>query len=164
MKKPKPQPGRPSREQILRFIEDSSGAIGKREIAKHVGLHGGEKIALKALLKDMTDEGLVDMAPGRAFHKHGGLPRVTVLRVAAVEGGTVWAVPERWEAAGPAPRLRVMEQGRKGALGVGDRILARTEERGSGHVAHPMKRLAARAEPVIGVRVEDVGEIGRAPV
>lgn len=161
MKKPKPQPGLPSREQILRFIEDSSGAIGKREIAKHFGLHGGEKIALKALLKDMTDEGLVDMAPGRAFHKHGGLPRVTVLRVAAVEGGTVWAVPERWEAAGPAPRLRVMEQGRKGALGVGDRILARTEERGSGHVAHPMKKLQAGGETVIGVLVSDTGPGGK---
>src|SRR3546814_14625874 len=111
MKKPKPQPGLPSREQILRFIEDSSGAIGKREIAKHFGLHGGEKIALKALLKDMTDEGLVDMAPGRAFHKHGGLPRVTVLRVAAVAGCPGLAVPASCAAAGAAPRLRVRGQG-----------------------------------------------------
>src|SRR3546814_18698996 len=54
-----------------------------------------------------------------------------------------------------------MEQGRKGALGVGDRSLARTEERGSGHVAHPMKRLAASAETVIGVLVEDVGPGGK---
>src|SRR3546814_19778635 len=97
-------------------------------------------VALKALLKDMTDEGLVDMAPGRAFHKHGGLPRVTVFRVAAVEGDVVWAVPEHWEASGPPPRVRVMEKGRKGALGVGDRILARTEERGTGHGAYPLKQ------------------------
>lgn len=46
MKKPKPQPGLPSREQVMRFIADSPGAIGKREIAKHFGLHGAEKIAL----------------------------------------------------------------------------------------------------------------------
>ncbi len=113
----------------------------------------------------MTDEGLVDLAPGRAFHKHGGLPRVTVLRVTSIDGSTVWAVPEHWEAAGPAPRLRVMEQGRAGrpgrALGVGDRILARTEERGSGHVAHPMKRLQAGGETVIGVLVEDMGPGGK---
>ena len=153
--------GLPSPEQILRFIEESKGAVGKREIAKHFALHGNDKIALKALLKDMTDEGLVDLAQGRSFHKHGGLPRVTVLRVAAIEGSTIWAVPERWEAAGPAPRLRVMEQGRKGALGIGDRILARTEERGGGHVAHPMKRLEASAEAVIGVLVEDMGPGGK---
>jgi ribonuclease R len=161
MKKPKPQPGLPSREQILRFIQDSPGAIGKREIAKHFGLHGADKIALKALLKDMTDEGLVDMAPGRAFHKHGGLPRVTVLRVAAVEGDAVWAVPDRWEGSGPPPRLRVMEKGRRGALGIGDRILARTEERGSGHVAHPMKKLQSGGETVIGVLVADTGPGGK---
>jgi ribonuclease R len=153
--------GLPTPQQILHFIEESKDAVGKREIAKHFALHGNDKIALKALLKDMTDEGLVDLAPGRAFHKHGGLPRVTVLRVVAIEGSNLWAVPDRWEGAGPAPRLRVMEQGRKGALGIGDRILARTEERGNGHVAHPMKRLAASAEMVIGVLVEDVGPGGK---
>ncbi|WP_283419451.1 VacB/RNase II family 3'-5' exoribonuclease [Sphingopyxis sp. Geo48] len=158
----RPQPaGLPTSEQILRFIEDSPGAVGKREIAKHFGLHGADKIALKALLKDMTDEGLVDMAPGRAFHKHGGLPKVTVLRVAAVEGDTIWAVPDRWEGSGPAPRLRVMEKGRKGALGIGDRILSRTEERGSGHVAHPMKKLQAGGETIIGVLVTDTGPGGK---
>ena len=161
MKNPRQQPGLPSREQILRFIEDSPGAIGKREIAKHFALRGADKIALKALLRDMTDEGLVDMAPGRAFHKHGGLPRVTVLRVAAVEGDVVWAVPDRWEGSGPPPRLRVMEKGRRGALGVGDRILARTEERGSGHVAHPMKKLQSGGETIIGVLVSDTGPGGK---
>ncbi len=153
--------GLPDRDQILRFIETSSDPVGKREISKHFGLHGADKIALKALLKDMTDEGLVDLAAGRAFHKHGGLPRVTVLRIAAIEGDVLWAVPERWEAATPPPRVRVMEKGRKGALGVGDRILARTEERGSGHVAHPMKKLQAGGETVIGVLVTDVGPGGK---
>ena len=161
-KRPKPA-GLPTREQLLRFIEESSGAIGKREIAKHFGLHGADKIALKALLKDMTDEGLVDMAPGRAFHKHGGLPRVTVLRIAAVEGDVVWAMPDRWEGSGPPPRLRVMEKGRKGALGIGDRILARTEERGAGHAAHPMKKLQAGGEAIVGVLVADTG-LGGKPV
>lgn len=156
------QAGLPTRDQIMRFIADSPGAVGKREIAKHFGLHGADKVALKALLKDMTDEGLVDMAPGRAFHKHGGLPRVTVLRVVAIEGSNLWAVPDRWEGAGPPPRLRVMEQGRKGALGVGDRVLARTEERGGGYVAFPMKRLQASAELIVGVLVHDTGPGGKA--
>ncbi len=49
----------------------------------------------------MADEGLIDSAPGRAFHKLGGLPKVTVLRIADVDdGGNAWAVPERWESDG----------------------------------------------------------------
>lgn len=134
--------------------------VGKREIAKYFGLHGAEKIALKALLKDMTDEGLIDAAAGRSFHKHGGLPRVTVLRIAAIEGDALWAVPDRWESPNPPPRVRVMEKGKR-ALGVGDRILARTEERGKGLIAHPMKRIQGGSETIIGVLVTDVGPGGK---
>ena len=49
---PKPQSGLPSPRQILDFIAYSPTAAGKREIARHFGLQGHEKIALKALLKD----------------------------------------------------------------------------------------------------------------
>lgn len=155
------QNGLPSRQQILDFIANSDTPAGKREIAKGFGLHGADKIALKALLKDMTDEGLIDIAPGRAFHKMGGVPKVTVLRVTDADGETVWAVPERWEAEGiPQPRLRVIERGRKAsALGPGDRILARTEEAGGGWIAHPMKTLARGEEQILGVLREEGGRL-----
>ena len=150
----------PTRQQILDFISTSSTPAGKREIAKAFGLHAQDKIALKALLKDMSDEGLIDSAPGRAFHKMGGVPKVTVLRVTDVTGDTVWAVPEQWQAEGiPVPRLRVRERGRKGALGVGDRILARTEEAGNGWIAHPMKKLARGEEQMLGVVHEEGGRL-----
>ena len=152
---PRITPGLPTREQILDFITTSDVPAGKREIARAFGLHAQDKIALKALLKDMADEGLIDSAPGRAFHQMGGLPKVTVLRVVDVdEGGNVWAVPERWEAATPPPRLRVRER-KRGALGVGERVLARTEEAGNGWIAHPMKVLAPASEQMLGVLRQD---------
>ena len=148
---PKPRPGLPTRQQILDFIASSDVPAGKREIARAFALSAQDKIALKALLKDMADEGLIDSAPGRAFHKMGGLPKVTVLRIADVDdGGAVWAVPERWESDTPVPRLRVRER-KRGALGVGERVLARTEEAGNGWIAHPMKVLAPSSEQMIGV-------------
>ena len=152
MVRTKTPPGLPTREQILDFIQSSDAPAGKREIARAFGLSAQQKISLKALLKDMADEGLIDSAPGRAFHKMGGLPKVTVLRVADVDdGGNVWAVPERWEAETPPPKVRVRERGRRSALGVGDRILARTEEAGAGWAAYPMKKLDRAAEAVLGV-------------
>jgi ribonuclease R len=50
--RPRPQAdaGLPSREQVLAFIEDAQGKVGKREIARAFGVTGGEKIALKRLL------------------------------------------------------------------------------------------------------------------
>ena len=147
----KPKPGLPTREQVLAFIAASEIPAGKREIAKAFGLSAQDKIALKALLRDMADEGLIDSAPGRAFHKMGGVPKVTVLRIADVDdSGTVWAVPERWDADTPPPKLRLRER-KQGALGIGDRVLARTEEAGNGWIAHPMKVLPKGEEMVLGV-------------
>ncbi|HVJ03197.1 MAG TPA: RNB domain-containing ribonuclease, partial [Sphingomonas sp.] len=161
MARTKTKAGLPTRQQILDFITSSDTPAGKREIARAFGLHGQDKIALKALLKDMSDEGLIDVAPGRAFHKMGGVPKVTVLRIVDADGDTTWAVPERWEAEGiPVPRLRVREQrGKRSALGVGDRILARTEEAGNGLIAHPMKKLARGEEQMLGVVHEEGGRL-----
>ncbi|MEQ1509172.1 MAG: VacB/RNase II family 3'-5' exoribonuclease [Sphingopyxis sp.] len=153
--------GLPSREQILDFIQKSREPAGKREIAKAFGLKSGEKIALKALLKDMADEGLIDGSKS-AFHKMGGLPKVTVLRIQDADGSSVYAVPERWEGAGPPPRLRVIERGKRSALGIGDRILARIEEAGAGYLAHPIRKLEAGAETIIGVLGGDVSPGGKA--
>ena len=155
----KPRPGLPSERQILDFIARADTPVGKREIARAFALSAQDKIALKARLKDMADQGLIDHQ-GRAFHQMGGLPKVTVLRVVDVsDDGIAWAVPERWEAEGvPVPKLRVRERGR-GALGVGDRLLARTEEAGQGWIAHPMKRLARGEELILGVLREEGGRI-----
>jgi len=148
--------GLPSRKQILDFIATSDQPAGKREIGRAFGLSGQDKIDLKRLLKDMADEGLIDSSPGRAFHQSGGVPKVTVLRVqSADDSGTIWAVPEQWHAETPPPRLRVVERGqgkqRRSALAIGDRVLCRTEAKGDGFIAHPMKKLERSAELALGV-------------
>ncbi|HEX6742445.1 MAG TPA: VacB/RNase II family 3'-5' exoribonuclease, partial [Sphingomicrobium sp.] len=99
------------------------------------------------------------------FHQAGGVPKVTVLRVAQVDdSGNVWAVPEQWHAETPPPRLRIMERGRRGALGIGDRVLCRTEEKGEAWLAHPLKKLAKAAELVLGVVRRDGDRFWLSPV
>src|SRR5205809_1860957 len=157
--------GLPSRKQVLDFIASSDQPAGKREIARAFGLHGNDKSALKTLLKDMADEGLIDSSPGRAFHQSGGVPKVTVLRVSQVDdSGTAWAVPEQWHAETPPPKLRIIERGRRGALGIGDRVLCRTEEHGQGFIAHPMKKLERSAELVLGVVKQEGTRFWLSPV
>ena len=81
-----------------------------------------------------------------------------MLRIVDVDDTTLIATPERWEAEGqPAPRLRIVERGKRGALTIGDRILARTEEAGKGWIAHPMKKLAKSTEMLLGV-VEEMAD------
>lgn len=158
--------GLPSREQIIEFIQTSDIAAGKREIAKHFGLKGQEKIGLKHLLRDMAEEGLID---GRktAYHRMGGVPKVAVLRVVDVEDGEAIAIPDNWQPddATPPPRLRIVEGKRRAALRKGDRVLARTEETGRGWTAHPMKKLPDRHEALLGVvEFDGAGKPWLAPV
>lgn len=146
----------PTRQQILDFIERSERPAGRREISKAFGLRGPDKIALKALLKDMTKEGLLEGELGRALHKVGGVPKVTVLKIVEIDGNEAIGMPERWEdGSGPAPKIRIREKGRRAALAIGDRILARTEERGQSHIAFLMKKLAQSNEMLLGIVEKD---------
>ncbi|MEL6239567.1 MAG: ribonuclease R, partial [Pseudomonadota bacterium] len=168
---PRRPAGMPSREQVLEFIQTSEASAGKREIARAFGLKGQEKIALKRLLRDMAEEGLID---GRktAYHRMGGVPKVTVLRVVDIEDGEAIAIPDNWdpEAPGEPPRLTMREMKAKGgarapALKRGDRVLSRTEEKESGWIAHPMKKLPARTEGMLGVvEIDASGKAWLAPV
>jgi len=158
--------GLPSREQVLEFIRTADGPAGKREIARAFGLKGQEKIALKKLLGDMADEGLID---GRksAYHQMGGLPKVTVLRVVEIDDGHPIAIPDAWQPDGatPPPRVRIVESKKGGALKKGDRVLARTEEAGKGWRAHPIKKLPASTESMLGViETDGAGRPWLAPV
>jgi ribonuclease R len=150
--------GLPDRQAILDFIATQKTSVGKREIAKAFGLHAQDKIALKALLKEMMEAGELETGPGRNLHKGGGLPKVTVIRICDVDDGVAIGVPDRWEHATPPPRLRVIEPRRRAVFGLGDRLLARIEEQGGGLLAFPMKALAKSEEFVLGIlRKEAMG-------
>ncbi len=163
--------GLPTRDQVLAFISECEEPAGKREISKAFGLKGTEKIALKALLKDMAEEGLID-GNRSAFHRLGGVPRVTVLRVLEIEDGQPLAIPDSWQPddGAPPPRVRIIEPRGKAksahsALKVGDRVLARTEEAGRGLIAHVMKKLPTRTEQLLGVvEFDGAGKPWLAPV
>jgi ribonuclease R len=149
---PRPAPGMPNAQQVLDFIASATGEVGKREIAKHFGLQGQEKIQLKALLKDMAEEGLID-GKRTAYHRMGGVPKVTVLRVIEIEDGEPVAVPDTWEPEDntPAPRLRIIEpRGGGKARRSGCRSAARGRPRAGPHrrdrarLAGPSHEEAAR--------------------
>ena len=156
----------PSKEQILEFLQSAEAPAGKREIAKAFGLNGQEKIALKQRLKDMAEEGLID-GKRTAYHRMGGVPKVTVLKVVAIEDGEAIAEPESWapDTKDKPPRLTVKESKKVAALKRGDRFLARTEEKPRGWIAHPMKKLPARTESLMGVvEFDGAGKPWLAPV
>jgi ribonuclease R len=150
----------PTRDEILRFISDNPGESGKREVARAFGIRGSARIELKALLRQLAEEGLVQQR-GKRLTRTGELPTVCLLDIVArdSEGGLL-GVPVAWdvETDGKLPTVEIRPpKGSKGVVaGIGDRVLARTEkgtEKGTGiqYSARVMKRIDARRDAVLGV-------------
>ncbi|MCZ8315016.1 ribonuclease R [Phreatobacter sp.] len=126
----------PSREEVLAFIASQTGRVGKREIARHFDLHGADKVALKHLLKDIVDEGLVAKGRGKLV-KHGALPQVVVVDIVTRDAdGDLVGAPAEWdeEEHGPAPSILIAlpHRPRPGdpIPGLGDRALVRLSDGG----------------------------------
>jgi ribonuclease R len=158
----------PSKDEILRFIEGSQGSVGKREISRAFSIKGSDRIALKALLQEMTDDGTLkgnrkDLAPP------GKVPPVGVFDIIARDDdGDLIASPVDWNADdGPRPKLLVQQRTQKksddlGTLGIGDRILARSDRLDDGsrykHGLTALKRLPKEKSKALGIyRTESRG-------
>ncbi|HRD78734.1 MAG TPA: ribonuclease R, partial [Hyphomicrobiaceae bacterium] len=137
-KKAKPVKGNmPDREQILAVLREADGKVGKREIARALGLKGGARVDLKHLLREMTEEGCL-VGNRKAVKPRGALAAVTPLAITGRDdNGDLVAEPIEWdESEGPRPRVivgsaRASRRAEVVAPGVGDRILARITRHGS---------------------------------
>src|SRR5690606_22211514 len=87
----------PSKEEILKFIEENPDRAGKRELAKAFNIKGGSRVLLKDLLRELADEGLVEKR-ARRLSRPGTLPPITVLSITGrdKEGGLL-ARPVEWD-------------------------------------------------------------------
>ncbi|MEZ5875003.1 MAG: ribonuclease R [Hyphomicrobiales bacterium] len=148
----------PSKQDILDFIQSSTAQAGKREIARAFGVKGGDRIALKQLLREMADDGLI-AGSRRKLSRPGTLPSVTVLEIVGRDqDGEFVARPATWdEEHGKPPRILMAESKRDAgpAAGIGDRVLARITALGVDadypYQARTIKRLPRTAKHLLGI-------------
>ncbi len=188
VKTPRPKAKSPSREDILAFIAREreagrSDKVGKREIARAFGLTGSDKIGLKAILRDLENDGRVTRHR-KGLAVPGVLPPVVLADVVRVDSdGELIATPVEWDEAqlGPLPHILLHRPRRPKpgdvAPGVGDRALVRTERlhdadeaapQYSGRVIKLLNKARARVLGIFrigvrGARIEPVDkkQIGR---
>ncbi len=150
---PRPSAQVPSREAILEFVRSSPAPVGRREIAKAFDVRGPERTELRRMLKEMADEGLLDLGRRRKVAAPGGLPEVTVVEITGTdEDGEAVARPAVWRGDGPAPRIVVLEDRGSGAMGSGDRALVRLERHGENrYIGRVIRRLTRSAPRILGI-------------
>ncbi len=146
----------PTREAILKFLADNPQRTSKRDISRAFGIKGADKIHLKALLRDLVDEGLIEKR-GKRLAEPGALPPVGVVDIVTRdrEGGLL-GIPANWNEAeqGKPPIIEISRGNTKGkTAGIGDRILARLNRLGSSnrYAAKPMKIIPKADNETLGV-------------
>ena len=96
-KKPAARRACPASNEILDYLRTAAAKAGKREIARAFGIKGGDRIALKTLLAEMAEEGLL-AGNRKGFKERGQLPPVAVLEIVARdEDGELIAEPAVWD-------------------------------------------------------------------
>ena len=171
----------PDRETLLRFIAEHPTRSSKRDIAKAFSVRGHDRVALKNLLRELEDEGLLERRRKRLV-RPGSLPPATVLDITSRDAdGTLVGRPAEWPEDGsvaPAVQIRQRQpdKGRKRGpvAGVGDRVLTRIfpseSPTGPAYTGRIMKLLdrghaatlgVFRATPSGGGRIEPIERRGK---
>lgn len=165
----------PDRETLIRFVSDHPDRATKRDIAKAFSLKGDARVELKALLRELEGEGLLEKRQ-KHLARPGSLPAVAMLDITTrdSDGGLI-ARPSEWpDEAGVAPAVAIRQStatGRRGdkrggpTPGIGDRVLARifpsSVKAGPSYSARVMKVIDRRRTSSLGVFRETPGGGGR---
>ncbi len=144
----------PSRDEIRKFVRESAGRVGKREISQHFNLGPEHRVALRQLLKELAGDGAVAPAGHRRFTAPGRLPDAMVVRITGTDpDGDAIARPVEWREDGPPPiiYMAAVPRGRP-ALAPGERVLARLKPIGQGkYEGRTLKRLSEAPGRILGV-------------
>ena len=154
----------PSPDDIRRFIRESAGRVGKREIARHFQLGPEHGVALRGMLKRMASEGEVAPAGKKRFQAPGRLADETIVRITGTDpDGDALARPVEWTGDGPLPLVIMAAEARgQPALAPGERVLARLRPIGPGrYEGRTLRRLSDAPGRVVGVFRPTPGGGGR---
>ncbi|NJC42663.1 ribonuclease R [Brevundimonas alba] len=161
----RPPAGLPDKDTLLAFLRDA-GSAEKTDIARHFGLKGGDRRALREMIRELEAEGKLGKRGRKAFSEAGALPPVGVADVVErdVDGDfhvrLVEASPDA-----PSAVLVPDNTGKTGAApGLGARVLAKFTRGENGWEARLIKVLDTDTNRVLGVIRKSNKEVRVEPV
>jgi ribonuclease R len=154
VKRPKKPAPFPTHEEILGFIADTPGRVGKREITRAFSLNTEQKMRLKKVLKEFKEDGHIQRTHGQRFAEPGSLPPVTVVIVKGPdEDGEIIAKPQTWDEETEPPAIFMMPERRgQPALAPGDKVLARlTRAEDKSYEGKTIRRIGSAPDKILGI-------------
>src|SRR6056297_3534470 len=144
----------PTKDDILKWIEDHPAETSKRDIARAFGIKGAARIDLKRLLKELEEEGHLEKRK-KSYRDPDRLPPVALLRVGqADDDGDLYAHPMEWHGEGEAPLVLIVPKQGDPALGEGDRVLMRVskvKDEAHDYEGRLIRRIGTNPRRILGI-------------
>jgi len=161
----RPPAGLPDKDTLLAFLREA-GSAEKTDIARHFGLKGNDRRALREMIRELEAEGKLGKRGRKGFSEAGALPPVGVADVIERDVDGEFYV-RLVEASGDAPRAILVpdNSGKTGAApGLGARVLAKFSQGENGWEARVIKVLDTDTNRVLGVIRKSNKEVRVEPV
>lgn len=151
-------------EDIVSFLNENPGKVGKREIARAFHVRGDDRAQLKEMLKRMKSEGKIEKTPSKKIISADGLPEMCPAEITGSDSdGELVARPLEWFRPTPAPQILITDLGRlRPPPKEGDRVVLKLSPAGKKlFYGAVVRRLSAQPNRVVGVYDTTSGKGGR---
>ncbi|MBR7158452.1 MAG: ribonuclease R [Alphaproteobacteria bacterium] len=144
----------PNMEDLVSYLQDNSGRVGKREIARAFNIRGDDRIALKEMLREMENSGVISKGNRRSISMAGVLPQTCPVEVTGEDSdGYLIARPLNWHEDTPSPQIILIDMGNIiPAAKLGDFLLVRVKQAGKNlYEGTVVRRLTNAPDRIVGV-------------
>lgn len=141
----------PSEDKLLSYLENSGGRVKRGTIAKYFKLKGAQRRALRFMLKDLADEGKVDLETGNFVTIPKPMPEELTLDIVHQDAIDLSLLAEPTDPKYRKDGLTIHVESKMN-IDIGDRIEARlTKLEENKYLAHPTKVVGKQADkPIMG--------------
>ncbi len=154
----------PAMSEIIAFLNDNPGKVGKREIARAFHIKGDDRAKLKEMLKELKTSGKIEQLSGKKMIAADGLPELCPCEITGTDSdGELVARPLNWDKPTSRPQILITDLGRlRPPPKEGDLVVLKLTPKGKKffHGA-VVRRLSEKPNRVVGVFDTTSGKGGR---
>lgn len=153
-------------DDIVSFLNDNAGRVGKKEIARAFHIRGDDRIKLKEMLSDMKRSGKIEKSGlrGKKIISSDGLPELCPSEITGTDSdGELIARPLNWDKETPCPQIVVTDLGKlRPPPKEGDRVVLKLSAAGKRlFYGAVVRRITAEPNRIVGVFDTTGGKGGR---
>ncbi len=154
MPKKKATPEIPTMETIMDYLNETPHATSKRDIARHFGIKGEARTALRDMMRHLKKGGaIVRDRNSRRFRRADALPDRIIVEITGMDSmGDLIARPTEWTKAGTPPQIVIVKDKLNPPAGVGDVVQAQIKSIGQNmYEGTAVRRVTAGGNNMIGI-------------